>query len=70
MNIGLARNGRNCGGAHDESGRATILARFVVCAALGLIVRVAAAQDPAQVLFRDQIRARILFRIKFRMCRS
>ncbi len=46
MNIGLARNGRNCGGAHDESGRATILARFVVCAALGLIVRVAAAQDP------------------------
>ena len=32
MNIGLARNGRNCGGAHDESGRATILARFVVFA--------------------------------------
>ena len=36
MNIGLARNGRNCGGAHDESGRATILARFVVLRCTGL----------------------------------
>ena len=70
MNIGLARNGRNRGGAHGESGRAAILARFVVFGALGLLVRVAAAQDPAQVLFRDRIRARVLFRIRIRMCRS
>jgi len=46
MKIRLARNGRKCGGVHVESGRAAILARFVVLGALVLIGRLATAQDP------------------------
>src|SRR5208337_1275645 len=54
MNIGLARNGRNCGGVRVESGRAAILARFVVLGGRGFLVRVAAAQDPGASPAPDQ----------------
>ncbi len=46
MRIRMARNGRKCGGAHVESGRAEILARFVVLGVLVFLGRVATAQDP------------------------